>query len=86
MKRFTLLGAARRTSGGMGFVDAKSPATVELQIDRISAYQLDSATNLGGKPMLGLAQRGRVRLIRRGGHISNPGCASLKKARPYARA
>ena len=25
---------------------AKSPATVEFQIDRISAYQLDSATNL----------------------------------------
>jgi hypothetical protein len=31
---------------GVGFVDAKSPATVEFQIDRISAYQLDSATNL----------------------------------------
>jgi len=28
-------------------------ATVEFQIDRISAYQLDSPTNLGGKPMLG---------------------------------
>jgi beta-glucanase (GH16 family) len=31
---------------GVGFVDAKSPAAVEFQIDRISAYQLDSATNL----------------------------------------
>ena len=31
---------------GVGFVDAKSPATVEFQIDRISAYQLDSATSL----------------------------------------
>jgi hypothetical protein len=31
---------------GVGFVDAKSPATVEFQIDRISAYQLDPATNL----------------------------------------
>jgi hypothetical protein len=30
---------------GVGFADAKSPATVEFQIDRISAYQLDSATN-----------------------------------------
>jgi hypothetical protein len=32
---------------GVGFVDAKSPATVEFQIDRISAYQLDLAANLG---------------------------------------
>jgi hypothetical protein len=30
--------------------------------------------------MLGLAERWRVRLIRRGAHISNPGCASFKKA------
>jgi hypothetical protein len=30
----------------VGFVDAKSPAAVEFQIDRISAYQFDSATNL----------------------------------------
>jgi hypothetical protein len=30
--------------------------------------------------MLGSARRGRVHLIRRGAHISNPGCASFKKA------
>jgi Glycosyl hydrolases family 16 len=35
--------------GGVGFVDAKSPDTVEFQIDRISAYQLDSATDLKGE-------------------------------------
>jgi beta-glucanase (GH16 family) len=26
---------------GVGFVDAESPVTVEFQIDRISAYQID---------------------------------------------
>jgi len=26
---------------GVGFVDARSPDTVEFQIDRISAYQID---------------------------------------------
>jgi hypothetical protein len=31
---------------GVGFVDAKSPATVESQIDRISAYQLSTAPSL----------------------------------------
>ena len=30
--------------GGVGFVDAKSPGALEFQIDRISTYQLDSAT------------------------------------------
>jgi Glycosyl hydrolases family 16 len=28
--------------GGVGFVDAESPAKVEFEIDRISAYQIDS--------------------------------------------
>jgi beta-glucanase (GH16 family) len=28
--------------GGVGFVDAKSPDVVEFQIDRVSAYQIDS--------------------------------------------
>jgi beta-glucanase (GH16 family) len=27
--------------GGVGFVDAESPVTVEFQIDRVSAYQID---------------------------------------------
>jgi len=27
---------------GVGFVDAESPATVEFEIDRISAYQFDT--------------------------------------------
>jgi len=27
--------------GGVGVVDAETPETVEFQIDRISAYQLD---------------------------------------------
>ena len=35
--------------GGVGFVDAKSPDTVEFQIDRISAYQLDSVTDWKGE-------------------------------------
>jgi hypothetical protein len=43
--------------GGVDFVDAKSPPTLEFQIDRISVYQLDSATNLSGKPMLGKFSR-----------------------------
>jgi beta-glucanase (GH16 family) len=30
--------------GGVGFVDARSPDKVEFQIDRISAYQIDSPT------------------------------------------
>ena len=27
---------------GVGFVDAKSPASVAFQIDRVSVYQIDS--------------------------------------------
>jgi beta-glucanase (GH16 family) len=29
--------------GGVGFVDTESPATVEFEIDRISAYQIDTS-------------------------------------------
>lgn len=29
--------------GGVGFVDAESPATVEFEIDRISVYQIDTS-------------------------------------------
>jgi beta-glucanase (GH16 family) len=36
------LAMGAKNFGGVGFVDAKSPDTVEFQIDRISAYQLDS--------------------------------------------
>ena len=35
------LAMGAKNFGGVGFVDAKSPAAVESQIDRISGYQLD---------------------------------------------
>jgi hypothetical protein len=35
------LAMGAKNFGGVGFVDAKSPAAVEFQIDRISGYQLD---------------------------------------------
>jgi beta-glucanase (GH16 family) len=36
------LAMGAKNFGGVGFVDAKSPATVEFEIDRVSAYQIDS--------------------------------------------
>jgi beta-glucanase (GH16 family) len=43
------LAMGAKNFGGVGFVDAKSPDTVEFQIDRISAYQLDSVPNPRGE-------------------------------------
>ncbi len=37
------LAMGSKVFGGVGFVDAQSPPTVEFQVDRISAYQLDAA-------------------------------------------
>jgi beta-glucanase (GH16 family) len=36
------LAMGAKNFGGVGFVDAESPATVQFEIDRISAYQIDS--------------------------------------------